>query len=356
MPAPPPRFPTLAAWEATLPAPIRNRRPLAGGLSGATIERLALATTAEQPARSVILKSLHPATDWLMLASGDTLARETRLPGSALWARLPAAIDSPVLAVIDGAADDPALVLADVGDAIFPASRSYGPADDDLLARIIGDLAALHAACWRAPELAAPWLATPADALLFLTPQRLSRATSAADTYGSQAQRMWPYLWRFLDDATAAPLLATLTSPARLVAAAASAPATLVHGDLWLANVAYAPGPATPLILLDWALCTAGPAPYDSLWLAHTWHAADPDRALTLHRAALVAQGVADARDDAEWSLLIDLAWVRTFLLGAEWLVRDIRGATTVADEAEARARLARWATRAAEIVVRRGW
>jgi hypothetical protein len=107
---------------------------------------------------------------------------------------------------------------------------------------------------------------------------------------------------------------------------------------------------------LDWALTTAGPAPFDSLWLAHTWHDLDPARVLTEHRAALLRHGASAVRADDVWELLCDLAWLRTFFMGAEWLVRDVRGAPTDAEDDAARARLNFWSHTAAEIVRRRGW
>jgi hypothetical protein len=353
-----------------------GREAVSGGLSGARLERITL-TNGDRYA-AVVLKQIDPRTNWLMRAAGDTTGREIAFTQSPLWERLPADIDVPVLAAArfdDGAG---ALLLPDLAPVIYPSALCYEPADEGLVQRILDHLAALHAAFWGDPTLhAQPWLATPADALFALSLDRLSDAAQTVageDTYGDQALRMWPYLWRFIDSADASAIWRTLMHPEALLAAVGSAPATLAHGDTWVANMGgLAPTPqraatvalaqaqreAPPterLLLLDWALVTAGPATYDSLWLAQTWHTLDPLQVLAWHRAALLRHHIAAAQDDATWALLADLGWVRTFLMGAEWMVRDVRGAQTDDEDRAARARLNSWCHRAADILRARGW
>ncbi len=347
-----------------------------GGLSGATLERISLSNG--DLFANAVLKHINAGTNWLMHASGDARGREIAFTQSDLWERMPQAIRVPVLGVAQWSAGEGALLMPDLTPVVYPSSLCYEPADEHLVARIIDHLAAMHAAFWEYPGLRDhPWLATPADAFLTLTVERLGQSTGmqpGIDTYGDQAMRMWPYLWRFLDDEDGTTIWHTLMNPSALLAAAGAAPATLAHGDTWIANMgglsptplhdatadlARAQGEAAPveqLVLLDWALVTAGPATFDSLWLAHTWHTLDPLHTLELHRAALLRHGVTAVQDDATWALLCDLGWVRTFLMGAEWMVRDVRGSQTDEEDRDARARLASWARRAVEIIRARGW
>lgn len=382
----PPLFPSLEALTA--PEQVRvllglpegpwrvGRETVTGGLSGARLERISF-TNGDRYA-SVVLKQIDPHTNWLMRAAGDTLGREIAFTQSPLWERLPEVIDVPVLAVARFADGAGALLLPDLAPVIYPSALCYEPADEGLVQRILAHLAALHATFWGDPALRAQsWLATPADALFTLTLDRLNDAAQAVpdeDTYGDQALRMWPYLWRFIDGADAATIWRTLMHPDALLAAVRAAPATLAHGDTWVANMGgLAPTPQRDaavalaqaqhevppmerLLLLDWALVTAGPATFDSLWLAQTWHTLDPLQVLEWHRAALVRLGIADVQDDVTWALLCDLGWVRTFLMGAEWMVRDVRGAQTDDEDRAARARLNSWCHRAAEILRARGW
>lgn len=371
MPASPPLYSSIDALlvpetlEAVAGIPtsyfVARRAALSAGYSGASIERLTLRTMDGGATRTLILKHLDPQTNWLMHASGDRFCREARLTQSPLWADLPVTIESPVVAVALTPEGEGALLMRDLGEAIYPASRCYEPVDNDIAVCLLDRLGELHAAYWQHPALAdADWLATPADVLLTLTPAHLDTLpTTDLDVYGVQAARMWPYLWRFLDEGDAAVIQRTLDAPDALIAAIASAPRTLAHGDLWLANLGWE---ADRLVVLDWALASAGPATYDSLWLAHTWSALhngpglDPEHALSLHRAALLRYGVHAVDDDVLWDLLVDLGWVRTAFMGAEWLVRDLRAAQTNEEAQEALDRLRFWVGRAASIIRARGW
>ncbi len=328
-----------------------------GSFSGARLERYSDASPSEAdgPAatRSYILKDLYPATGWQQRVTADWQFREIKLTQSPLWDAMPTSIWSPVVGCALEA-EHGALLMADLHDSVYSAHRCYAPVDNDILLWIIDRLADLHAAFWNHTALlAADWLTSPADALLFMTPEQLARIDDQEDSYGNQARRMWPYVWRLLGAETVKVLWRCLAHPERMVAAAEAAPRTLVHGDAWLANIGVHEG---KMALLDWALATAGPAPYDSLWLAFTWQAADPDVTLFEHRSALLSRGVTAVRDNVLWELLCDLAWVRTFYTGAEWLVRDVRGASTDSAEQQARARLTFWGDRAASIIQSRGW
>jgi hypothetical protein len=370
---------TLLDLPAEIPWQIL-RTPIGGGLSGAHLERVTL--TDGDRLVSAILKQNDPRHNWLMRASGDTLGREVQFTQSPLWEALPENILVPVLGIVPGADGAGALLMLDLTPIIYPASMSYEPADEGLVMRIVDHLARMHAAYWEHPALATlPWLATAEDAFFTLTIERLVKAaaleTTDEDTYGDQALRMWPYLWRFISPEDEATVRAVLSKPERLLAAMTQIPLTLAHGDTWLANMGgisssahLQAGQMLPpdlpgmlarperLVLLDWALATAGAATFDTLWLAHTWHTIDPLWTLELYRQALLRHGVTAAADDETWNLLVDLGWVRTFLMGAEWMVRDVRGAQaeTGTEDTLSRDRLNSWCRRAVEICRRRGW
>lgn len=350
----PPLYATVADMLAaqTPPGSVLSRREaMPGSFSGARLERLTFSRPAGE--QQLILKQLDLATGWQQRTTSDLHCREIQITQSSFWERMPPMLWSPVIGCV---AEGPrgALLLEDLGRAVLAATRCYEPVDNDIFLWIIDRLADLHAAFWDDDELAAAdWLASSADALLFMTPERLARVNDVDDTYGMQARRMWPYLWRFLEDETGTTLWRLLANPDRLLEAVRLAPHTLVHGDAWLANIGIRDG---RMALLDWALATAGPAPYDSLWMAFTWQAAEPDAALIEHRSALLKRGVTAVRDSDTWELLCDLAWLRTFYTGAEWLVRDVRGAPDDAADRAARQRMHFWADRAARIIRARGW
>jgi thiamine kinase-like enzyme len=336
------------------------REPISSGLSGSPLERLTLHWVGGAQdglvGGTAVLKRLDIVTNWLMRAASDTQCREVQFTQSPLWRSLPPDVWSPVLAVTRARDGAGAVLMQDVAESLWPASDCYQPADLARVARVLDGLAALHAAFWEDPRLQQQsWLASPADVALALSPERLAHAglQNNGDSYGDQALRMWTRLWPLLDDDDATVIFRLLANPERFLEALAAAPATLVHGDVWMANLGVRDD---RLILIDWSLVAAAPATLDSLWFAHTWHALDADRVLVEHRAELLRHGVSAVRDDDLWALLADIGWVRSTLLGAEWLVRDVIGAPTDDEEREARERLHLWCHRAAEIIRRRDW
>ncbi len=355
------------------------RQLLPGGLSGATIERITVRalqvadTPTIQPSQAtLILKSLDPAKNWIMRATDDTRCREILFTQSPLWERLPQAIWSPVVASalaaggkggsstsVSASRSRPlpasgALLMHDVQSAIFPATRCYAQPDYPLMTRLLERLTSMHATFWEDPLLKQlTWLATPAEAMLALTPENLNPLPTDASLYIQEARKGWEELGSLLPLEVSKPIRKTLDSPNALLQAVNEAPATLVHGDAWLANMGERNG---RLVLLDWSFVTAGPPTFDSLWLAITWRALEPLRVLSDHRTLLLQQGVEAVADDATWELLSDLGWIRATLMGAESLARDVSDPTSVVPRAEATQRLLFWCERAAQILRARGW
>jgi len=330
-----------------------RREPMASGYSGATIERVALFD--DQGSNSVstfVLKHLDPSTNLLMRATGDTLCRELQFTQSSLWTWLPTGIWSPVLGCAFQNDGTGTLLMSDVQPWLYPVSLCYTLPDPSLINRILDRLAAMHAVYWDHPELTGTsWLTTPVDSILMLTPGRLSSPGNTLPLYFQEAIEMWDCLWSLLDPADSTALQRTLNHPADLLAAIERAPATLAHGDAWPANFGEY---SNRLILLDWAFVTAGPATFDSLWLANTWRVLDPDDVLTKHRHALLRHGVMSVGDDAIWDLLVDLGWIRAVFMGVESLVRDVFDSEGTRSEAIDHLRF--WCRRAAAILARRGW
>src|SRR5258706_397486 len=147
--------------------------------------------------------------------------------------------------------------------------------------------------------------------------------------------------------ADAATLRAALADPAPYVAAVEALPWTLVHGDVWGPNLGFLPAThAAPrvgprVLLLDWALATAGPATYDPLWLCGTWHALDPVRVLAAYRARLTRHLAArgSVLAPATWRALADAGYLRTALTCGEALARTAAEATPGLAQRQAEAR-----------------
>jgi aminoglycoside phosphotransferase (APT) family kinase protein len=358
-------------WRETLgtlgvaPERVVAAEPLPGGLSGGELARLTLAAHTAGGARwyaSRVLKRVRPCAGWLGEASADTLAREARLWSSGVLADLPASLATGVLASAQDAGDGfGALLMRDLRGRLARDPLHAPPGRlPARVRRLLDALARLHARYWHDPRLSDPKLGLmPARAALLLTsPESVTRRLAAGDDtpYLRLAAAGWEAFFRLAPAADAATLRAALADPAPYVAAVEALPWTLVHGDVWGPNLGFLPAThAAPrvgprVLLLDWALATAGPATYDPLWLCGTWHALDPVRVLAVYRARLTRHLAArgSVLAPATWRALADAGYLRTALTCGEALARTAAESAPGAARRQAEARVRWWARRAA--------
>jgi hypothetical protein len=111
-----------------------------------------------------------------------------------------------------------------------------------------------------------------------------------------------------------------------------------------------APRKGRRLLLLDFALATAGPPTYDALWLPGTWHALDPMRVLAAYRyrleRALRARGC--PMTASTWWSLADAGYLRTALTCGEAIARSAQEAPEGGGRRRLLARVRWWTARAA--------
>ena len=122
-------------------------------------------------------------------------------------------------------------------------------------------------------------------------------------------RRGWECFAELVPGRVADAVFGALRDPAGLVATLGAAPPTLCHGDAWLVNIALTDD---EVVLLDWALATAGPASLDLV--AFTVGCASH---VDLPRAAVLAAAREACRplvDDTVWDAtvfwaLCELGW-----------------------------------------------
>lgn len=358
-------------WRETLrllgiaPEQVVVVAPLPGGLSGGELARLTLAAHTAGGAgwyANRVLKRVRPCAGWLGEGSADTLAREARLWSLGMLADLPAPLATGVLASAQDPGDGSgALLMWDLRGRLArdPLHAPPGrlPAS---VRRLLDALARLHARYWLDPRLSDPALGLmPARAALLLTsPESVARRLASGDDtpYLRLAAIGWEAFFRLAPAEDAATLRAALADPAPYVAAIEALPWTLVHGDVWGPNLGFlpathgAPRVGPRVLLLDWALATAGPATYDPLWLCGNWHALDPVRVLAAYRARLARHLAArgSVLAPATWHALADAGYLRTALTCGEALARTAAEAAPGLARRQAEARVRWWARRAA--------
>lgn len=356
------------------PRHVIRAAPVDGGLSGAWLTRLWLAVpVGEWPGAprwhaTRIVKEQVTESGWIASATHDVRIREATLWQTGLASRLPRRIGLAVEHVFPPAPVDmpapgapAALLMRDMRSRLMrdpyrtPPGRMPAPVFDALDA-----LSALHARFWEAPELDDPrlGLASLRDTLLWLSPDAIEKAFAAGlnEPYLWLARRGWDAFFRLIAPEDAATLAATLAQPDRALAAIARLPRTLVHGDVWGPNLGRlppthrAPRSGSRVLLIDWALVSAAPGPWDPLAMCGAWHALSPTTLLATYRARLIrrlaVRGIALAPET--WRQLVASAYLRATLSTGEAYARAVEDATSALVRRRALARLRWWARRGA--------
>ncbi|HEX2347116.1 MAG TPA: hypothetical protein VHI51_01645 [Ktedonobacterales bacterium] len=350
--------------------------PILDGLSGAALARVRLCRPAgdwpQAPCarHSRVVKRITAERGWLGATTHDARLREAALWRAGLPQWLPRRIALAVERVafdettdVDGREVARAtLLMRDERAHLLrePYRAPLGHLPTDLLT-LLDALAALHARFWQASLLddTALGLASQRDTLLWLSPQAVERRIAAGDPqpYLRLARDGWEAFFRLAPAQEAATLQAVLAQPEAALRAIERLPRTLIHGDIWGPNLGWlpptrhSPHVGRRLLLLDWALAAAGPAPYDVLSLCGAWHTLRPTRLMAIYRARLsrrlAARGV--ALTAPQWQALADAAYLRTALSGGEAWARAVEAAPSPVARRQAMARLTWWARRGAQ-------
>lgn len=356
------------------PGDVTSAAPVDGGLSGARITRLWLATRAgEWPGaprsrRVRVIKEQIAEAGWIASATHDHHVREVAMWQAGLDTRLPRRIGLPVERVApcepppaSGSTASGALLMHDMRSRLmrdpYQAPRGSRP---PLILDTLDALAEMHARFWNAPELDDPrlGLASLRDSLLWLSPAAVEHAIHAGhqEPYLWLAQRGWTAFFRLIAPEDAATLVATLSAPDLTLAAIARLPRTLIHGDVWgpnlgrLAPTHRAPRKGGRALLIDWALIAAAPGIWDPLAMCGAWHTLRPTTLLATYRARLTrrlaARGVSLTAE--VWRPLVASAYLRAALTTGEAFARAVEDAPSVITRSHALARLRWWARRGA--------
>ncbi|MCA1845113.1 MAG: hypothetical protein LC792_18345 [Actinobacteria bacterium] len=227
-----------------------ERMPLqTSGKSGARLERV---TTAD--GRILIVKFVDPEDDWVVRATGDD-GRLFRLWSAGMFGRLPAGVDS-VIETVEELPRGWVVVMRDVTQSLVPAGRLLTRQESR---RAVAAASSVHDAF---AGIAIDGLCPLVDRLSFLAPA-VARATT-----GNPIREFildgWTRFFDLVPEDVGQAMAKLMDRPGRLAAELAGHPATLLHGDLRMANMGF---DGSTVILLDWGSLTGlGPAAVDHAW------------------------------------------------------------------------------------------
>ena len=273
------------------------------GWSGATLSLVARGSD------RFILKRTSWAIDWIARNTADHELREAVVAAGRL--RLPAPAWAPFLGVAaDG--DGAAILMPDLSEELLAWERpaALPPLGTTELDRIFEAIAGLHALGGEAvgeSRPAFPWCPVPIRVGL-CSRRSAERYLGQGLAFADRFVTGWDAFDRFAP-ASARDLVAGLSvDPGPLVRALARLPASALHGDLKLANVALMADGRVGLI--DWQLATFAPVAVELGWFLVS-NVADiaepPDAVLERYRSAVIRSG--HGRDQlGDWDAQVDLA------------------------------------------------
>ncbi|HEX2755343.1 MAG TPA: aminoglycoside phosphotransferase family protein [Candidatus Limnocylindrales bacterium] len=303
------------------------------GWSGAAMTRLR-----NGDGRAYILKRDSLERDWIARATADRpVPREAWF--AAHGPALPWPVRAPYLgAGWDDSAHEAGILMPDLSSVLFDWNSTLTV---EQLDRVIDALAVLHSHPW-GPALdasAAHW--TPwQERLTLICRPSLERAGPAREAVADRLLPGWD-AWDRLATPTARAVIADLAAdPGPLLDALAREPATLLHGDLKLANVGIAADGAVELV--DWQMVMVAPVAVELGWFLVSNVNALPEPAGDVLARYWTRRSMDGARQD-DLTILVGLL-IRGWRKGA-----DAVAGVTLASGVSAADDLAWWCERAVE-------
>lgn len=238
---------------------------------------------------AAVIKRIRWSTDWHALATDDTHGRELAIWEAGVLDRLPAAMGHAVRAAArfeDGAA----LLMDDLGGHFLPDDIDVTP---DHVWGVLRAMAAMHARFWQDPPIADLGPATcrleRLMARISASRLRALRGVLPDNQLVATFPGGWARLPNLVDPGVARQLQALADDPTPAVTALGGYPATLLHGDLRVANVAW---DGTRVRAVDWQPTVAPPG-FDLVYFVHSIRGVSPvhpDEAMATYRGLLAEQ------------------------------------------------------------------
>jgi len=318
------------------------------GWSGATL------TALDGPSGRHILKRTSWAADWIARATKDHAIREAVIAADPVPLRRPLT-HSHLGAAADGSGA--AILMPDLSAWLIPWDRGDDGAsivNGETLDRVLDAAAAIHLLPWAELRGGPTWPWCPVRERVELLSRASARRYQSEGLWvGARFLAGWDDFDRLAPPA-AVDLVARLTADTGpLLAALGRLPATGLHGDLKLANLALLPGGAVACI--DWQMTTWAPIAVELGWFLVANVAQldlPPDEVLERYRTALAGAGGGDLI--GEWAAQRDLAILVGLLLRGWRKGLDAAAGGTLPTGSAATADLRWWSEEAVASAARR--
>jgi hypothetical protein len=291
-----------------------------------------------------VLKRDSLAGDWIARATADgPVLREAWF--AAAGPALPGPIRNPALGgAFDARTGESAVLMPDLTGVLFDWNATLAVEQLDI---VLAALAGLHAAPWTVPgtlSSGAPWCPLR-ERIALICRSSLERPGPARDAVAERLLPGWDRFDRLATPAARDVVAALSADPGPLVRALEAQPATLIHGDLKLANVGLADDGSVEVV--DWQMVMVAPVAVELGWFL-----VSNVNALPLPADAVLERyrGAGGLLDDAG----ADLAVLVGLLLRGWRKGDDADAGITLASGVGAEDDLAWWCDRAVEAAGRR--
>jgi hypothetical protein len=271
------------------------------------------------------LKRTPPAKDPAIPGSFADLNRTVAVWQHGILNRLPPNIDHAIVACShDGAGY--AILMRDVSETLMPGDKRFSVADHALF---LDSMTAMHAAFWEDPRLSDSLLGMGHPAYFGIDP----------------AAEGWAFVEELLEPDVAHVVRSLLQNPGPLYDALARYPATLVHNDLWWANLGIIRGEHPRVIMLDWDFVALAPPAVDLVQYIgeNFWVLPRADEAAVEEYRSSLARRLGARFDEGWWLPQLDLCLLGDFMRRSKWILLAISRATNDQERAQHLERLVWW-------------
>ena len=226
-----------------------------GGKTGHSNSRIQIVEIESETKTHFILKRMSFATDWIMIASEDTLCRSVTLWQSGVLDQLQPKIEHAIIACSQDGENGWALLMRDISVGLFRNIRIFNAAT---VHHFLDAMVTLHATFWQNLELSNPKLGLCNNTTMLqqLSPAAVSKWPNITSKIPPMLVEGWELLQGIVSDDVADTLRQLVEKPQILVNALSDYPKTLVHGSLRRDNLALLPIEPPQPVFLDWQ--TAG--------------------------------------------------------------------------------------------------
>ena len=217
-----------------------------------------------------------------------------------------------------------AILMQDVGDALVRRDKRFTVAEHE---RFLDAMVTMHTAFWEDAQL---------KTSLSPSPYFLIDPTAAG----------WDFVAAFLEPDVAQVTRSLLQTAQPLHDALAHSPTTLVHNDLWYANLGIGRGVPPRVVMLDWDFATLAPPAVELVFYigenSGVLPANDEAGIAEAYRSRLARR--LGARFDAQqWLPQLELCFLGDFLRRGKWTLLEAARAPDKETRAQSQKRLVKW-------------